>query len=428
MGVGTRLSAAWGAFRAPQAAMPAGPVAAADGLNDTGGASFANLGGFASGGLFKGTPEEALSIPATLRALEILCGTFAMTPMRYYRLNSDGSKDRADGEPEAALFDVRPNDVQNPFLFKELILGDLLMHGRFASFVHRDAVFNPSKLSRLLPYAVQVYQYWDKQDGAEWFYDATLPDGSAERLANTSCFYVPGFSRDGVCGIDRLRLCRDTFEAAAATSKFAARFWENNAQPSTILTTKQKMGSDDKAKIKTDWQSRFGGSRNAGGVAVLDQELDAKFLAHDNKQAQYIETRQFYVVELARVWGIPPHLIFELSRATFGNIEQQSLEYIMFHMMPHYRRFGSAATHYFAKPGYFFEHDPDELLKGDILSRYTAYGVAVDKGVMNPDEVRAKENMNKRTGGERYRMGSGSMLEGDTPAQPTPPRPPAPQE
>jgi HK97 family phage portal protein len=420
MGVSTRLKAAWGALRSEPARSTA--PAAADGLSDPTGTTVANLLGFASGSRWGGGEKDALSIPATLRALEILTGTFAMTPLIYYRKTADGGKERADDQPESVLFRERPNDVQSPFLFKELMLGDLLMRGRFAAYVHRDGMYRPGGLSRLLPTAVQPAQYWSKADGTELFYDATLPDGSAERLTRDSCWYVPGFSRDGLLGVERLKLCADTFEAASATSHFARRFWENNAQPSTILTTKQKVDPEDKNKIKADWQSRFGGPRNAGGVAVLDQELKAEFLAHDNKQAQYIETRTFYVLELARCWGIPPHLIFELSKATFGNIEQQSLEFIVFHMMPHYERVASAATHYFARPGHFYEFLPDALLKGDILSRYQAYGIAIDKGWLNPNDVLARENMNKRPGGEQYRMGSGSMLEGQSPASPPVPK------
>ena len=231
---------------------------------------------------------------------------------------------------------------------------------------------------------------------------------------------------------NRLKLLQDTIEAAAATSQFAARFWENNAQPSTILTTKAKIDPEGKAAIKTDWTTRFSGARNAGSVAVLDQEMDAKFLAHDAKQSQYIETRGFYVVELARALGVPPHVVFELSRATFSNIEQQSLELILYSMMGHFERVAAAATHQFAEPGHFYEFLVDALLKGDIKSRYEAYSIAIDKGILNPNEVRRRENENDREGGDEYRLGSGSQVEGQQQSQPvdhrTPATAPAPSE
>ncbi len=419
MGLTQRIRAAWGALLGESSAPSI--AAAVDGMNDPAGTTFFNILGRVGAGGSVGE-QAALSVPAVLRALEVLCGVFAMTPFVYYRRLPDGGKERATASPLYALFHDRPNEVQSIFAFKEVLLGDLLMQGRFASYIHRDPLYRPSALTRLNPIGLATNQQWDRTDGLELFFDVSLPDGARERLTRNDCWYVPGFSRDGLLGLERLKLVGDTIAAAAATSEFAARFWENNAQPSTILTTKAKVEPADKQKIKVDWLARFCGARNAGGVAVLDQEMDAKFLAHDNKQSQYIETRAFYVVEVARAWGVPPHLLFELSRATFSNIEQQSLEFIIFCMMPHYERVAAAATHAFAEPDHFFEFLPDALLKGDIKSRYEAYAIAIDKGVLNPDEVRGKENMNKRPGGEKYRVGSGSTIEGQEPA--TPPAPP----
>ncbi|TCP63852.1 phage portal protein [Sphingomonas sp. PP-CE-1G-424] len=410
------------------AGMPMGPaapaiVASADGMSDTSGYTFMNLLGGSRGGPIG--EQAALSSPAVLRALEVLTGLFAMAPLVYYR-SEDGGKVRVDDAPPAIMLRTRTNDVQNAFLFKELMLGDLIMTGRFAGYIHRDPLYRASKLTRVDPHGILPVSSWDKADGLEVFYDTHLPNGTFERLTRNDLWYIPGFSRDGLVGIDRLKLLQDTLQAAAATSAFAARFWENNAQPSTILTSKSKMEQVDKTKLKNDWQSRFSGPKNAGAVAVLDQEMDAKFLAHDNAKSQYVEVRGFYVVEIARAFGVPPHVVFELSRATFSNIEQQSLELILYSMMGHFERVAAAATHQFAEPGHFFEFLPDALLKGDIKSRYEAYSIAIDKGILNPDEVRSLENRNKRPGGEKYRVGSGSQIEGEQ--QPAPAALPAPEK
>lgn len=421
MALASRFGAAWRAFRGE--ASSDAIVAAENGMNDANGSTFVNILGGNTGGVSMGE-REALTLPAFLRALEVLCGIFAMTPMLYYKQLADGGKERATETAEYRIFHDRPNQTQNIFLFKELMIGDLVMKGRFGAFIHRDALYRPKGLSRVQPTGIAVSQHWNREDGAENFYDVGLPDGAHERLTRNDFWYVPGFSRDGVTGIDRLQLLDDTIRGAVATSRFAARFWENNAQPSTILTTKAKVDPASKEQIKSDWRNRFGGPSNAGGVAVLDQEMDAKFLAHDNKASQYLEVRTFYVVEIARALGVPPHIVFELSRATFTNIEQQSLELIMYHMMPHFGRVAAAATHQFAAPGHFFEFLPDAMLKGDIKSRYEAYAIAVDKGIMNPDEVRGRENMNSRPGGKKFRIGSGSAIEGQAPAGAAPNPPP----
>lgn len=422
MGVASRVGAAWAALRGR--ASEGAIVAGVDGLNDLTGSTFVNLLGGGVRGVSIGE-ADSMSIPAFLRGLEVMCGIFAAAPLVYYRKLDDGGKEPATDQPLYDMFCERPNDWQSPFLFKELLLGDLLLRRKFASYIHRDTLYRPIALTRL-PYGIQPQYHWSKQDGMTLFYDAQLPDGSFERLTSNDLWFVPGFSRDGFIGIDRLKLLEDTIHGATETMRFAARFWGNNAQPSTILTTKAKVKQEEKDRIKSDWRTRFGGSNNAGGVAVLDQEMDAKFLAHDNKASQYVEVRTFTVVEIARILGVPPHIVFELSKATFSNIEQQSLELILYHMMPHFERVASAATHQFAEKGYFFAFNPDAYLMGDIISRYTAYGIAIDKGIFNPNEVRAKENENKRPGGEEYRVGSGSTIEGAPPPKPTDNRAPAP--
>lgn len=429
MGLMERARAAAQAFRA-SAPMPAStasdavPMAATDGLNDTGGLTVLNLLGSSTGGAPMGE-ARAMSVPAVLRALEVLCGLFAMTPVHYFQSTVDG-KERIEDAPQAIMFSTSANAVQPAYLLKEVMLGDLLMRGRFGAYIHRDALYRPHRLSRLVPDGIAPVQHWDRSDGLEMFYDANLPDGSRERLTRNDIWFVPGFSRDGLVGVDRLKLLADMFEATASTSEFARRFWENNAQPSTILTTKAKVEQVEKQRIRTDWQNRFSGTRNAAQVAVLDQEMDAKFLSHDNKASQFIETRGFNVLEVARAFGVPPHVLFELTRATFSNIEQQSLELLLYCMLAHFERAAAHMTHQFAAPGHFFEFLPEALLKGDIKSRYEAYGIAIDKGILNANTVRRKENMNDRPGGDEYRIGSGSQIERQ-PSRPVDHRPPAPE-
>lgn len=423
MGMIDRARAAVRAWRQPTG-MDGAIVAGADGMNDVGGFTVLNLLGRGGRGC-DASEARAMSVPAVLRALEVLCGLFAMTPCHYYRRTADG-KVRVDNVPQAQMMLTSANAVQPAFLMKELMMGDLLMRGRFGAYIHRDLRYRPKALSRLLPDAIAPHQHWDETDGLEMFYDAQLPDGSRRRLTRNEIWFVPGFSRDGLVGIDRLKLLADSFETAASTNEFAARFWDNNAQPSTLITTKGKVSPEEKLRIRDDWQRRFSGPKNAGATAVLDQEMKAEILSHDNKASQFIETRQFSVIEVARAFGVAPHVLFELSRATFSNIEQQSLELYLYSMLAHFGRAEAHLNHQFAQPDCFFEFLPEALLKGDLKSRYEAYSIAIDKGILNPDEVRDKENLNKRPGGDEYRVGSGSQIEGAKPEKPVDHRPPAP--
>ena len=162
-------------------ASAAGGPAASSELTDPDSATFWALSGTSGGSRVAVNERTAMSLPAVLHALEILTGVFAMTPMIYYRREADG-KVRAETSPLFALFHDRPNEAQSIFLFKEVILGDMLMAGCFANFVHRDGMFRPKALSRLDPRMVHPAKFWDRQDGLELFYDAQLPDGSSGRF------------------------------------------------------------------------------------------------------------------------------------------------------------------------------------------------------------------------------------------------------
>jgi HK97 family phage portal protein len=150
--------------------------------------------------------------------------------------------------------------------------------------------------------------------------------------------------------------------------------------------------------------------------------LKADFLTFDHQQSQLLETRQFQVLDVARAFGVPPHLLFDLSRATFSNIEHQSLEFITFHMGPHYDRVAGAAARQFAAPDHYFEFLTDALVKGDIKTRWEAYRIQRETGVLSADEIRERENLNRiggAAGDERWRPGN-MTISGTPVAQPAP--------
>lgn len=348
------------------------------------------VGGAVSKAGVKVSETTALSIPATLQALRILTGVFAMTPLHMYQ-STDAGRDRASAQPEELLLSRQPNSHQSAFDFFELLMADLLLTGNFYAYVSRDFRGRPVALTRLKPGSVVIAEFFDREVGQVLFYDATLPDGTRERFAARDIWHIKGMSRDGICGLNPVRYARDAIGGAIATSDHAARFWQRGGRPSTVLTASGKIAAPDKTKLRSDWAALYAGS-DGDMIAVLDQEMKAEFLTHDLKSNQYLETRAFQVVDLARVWGVPPHLIFDLSKATFGNIEQQSLEFVIYHLGPHYARVAQAATRQFAGEGFYFEHLTDALVRGDLKSRMEAYWLQRQMGMVNGNELRRREN------------------------------------
>jgi len=347
---------------------------------------------------------DVLTLPAVVQALRVLCGVFAMTPLHYYRKTSTG-RERAEDDPLYELFHANPNQAQTAFGFKELLLGDILLAGRFGAYVSRDRLQQPVALTRLDPLQVEPAEYFSRAEGVSLFFDATLPDGSRERFPSRDVWHVAGMGR-GLTGLNPVAFMRDALGAALATGEYAAKFWANDAKPGTVLVADAKIPREIKAEIRHDWDALHAGAGRAHSTAVLDQGLKPTFLTHDNEASQFLETRVFQVLEVARIWGVPPHLVFELSRATFGNIEQQSLEFVIYHMGPHYARVAEAATKAFAAPDHYYEFLPDALVKGDLKSRWEAYRIQRETGVLNADEIRDRENLNRiggRAGEERWR-------------------------
>ena len=364
--------------------------------------------------------RTTMSLPAVMQALRIICGVFAMTPLAYYRRTSEG-RERASDDPLWTLLHDRPNQTQSAFSFKELLLADVLLTGNFYAYVSRDSRMRPVALTRIKPGNVTVHDYFDRASGLELFYDATLPDKSHERFSARDIWHIAGPTRDGEVGLSPLDYMRDALGGSIATSDYTSRYWANNARPPIQLHTDHKMAPADKDRLRADWRARFSGV-DGDSIAVLDQGLKADFLTFDHQQSQLLETRQFQVLDVARAFGVPPHLLFDLSRATFSNIEHQSLEFITFHMGPHYERVAGAAARQFAAPDHYFEFLTDALVKGDIKTRWEAYRIQRETGVLSADEIRERENLNRiggAAGDERWRPGN--MTISGTPVAPPAP-------
>jgi len=331
-----------------------------------------------------------IGLPGTLQALRVMSGVFAMTPLIYYRREQTG-RFRAEESPLYRLMHDAPNGHQSAFHFRELMMGDILLMGEFNAYVSRDTAGRPVALTRLRPGTCKPVVYFDPAEGETVFYDATLPDHQTGRFAQRDILHIVGFSRNGISGLSPMGFAREALGGAVAADRHAQRFWARGGKVDTVLQGKGKISPADKAAMRSDWNAIYGGP-NGENVAVLDQDVTANMLTSDHTKSQFIETRQFNVTDLARIWGVPPHLIFDLSRSTNNNIEMQSLEFVIYHLGPHFARVESAAQRLFAQPGHTFEHLTDALVKGDLKSRMEAYWQQRQMGMVNANDLLRREN------------------------------------
>ena len=357
-----------------------------------------------------------------MQALRILSGVFALTPIHYFGRLDGGGRERRRNDPLQLLVHDQPNGFQTAFEFWELYMGDLMLTGNWYAYVSRAPDGSPVALTRLKPGSVKIVEYFDRASGMTVFFDATLPDATAGRFPGREILHVRGLSRDGVVGLNPMAYMRDAFGNAIATGQHAGKYFGDGAKPKVVLTTTQKVDPMTRQAIKADWKATHGGL-DGDAVAVMDNDLKPTFLSHDNQESQFVETRQFEVGELARIWGVPPHLIFDLSRATFSNIEQQSLEFVMYHLGPHYARLAQTLTRVFAPDDAFFEHQTDALVKADLQTRTEAYSRQRQNGTVNANEVRAFDNLAPLDGdaGTEYWRPANMTLAGTPVANPAAP-------
>lgn len=366
-----------------------------------------------------------LSVPALMQALRVFSGVMAMAPLHYYERTPTG-RTRAEGSALQKLMHDRPNEVQTAFAMAETRALDLKLAGNWYAYVHRSFDGTPRALTRLNPRLVSIADYFDRATGPVRFYDATLPDGSRERFPARDIWHIPDMSRDAIYGLSAVTLTRDAIGGAIATQQHAASFWGSGGTPKTVLRTTHKVGPEVKERLRADWNARYAGP-DGEAIAVLDQDLDVKFITENHEASQFIETRGFQLVDCARIIGIPPHLLFDLSRATFSNIEMQSLELLLYHLGPQFVRIEQSATHAFAEDGHYFEHLTDALTRGDLKTRMEAYKIQREIGIANANELRRRENQPDIPGpaGEDY-WRPGNMARATDPSPFAPQQEPAP--
>lgn len=341
--------------------------------------------------------EKALNVSAVFSAVRILSEDIASLPLHLYFKDGDARR-RAEWRPEYRLLHVRPNWYQTAFELRESLMASLLLRGHAFAEIERNARREPIALHFIEPTRVTVKQ--DLQSRRLYF-----EVDQVGRLEWEDVFYLRAFSTDGIHGRGIVTQARESIGLTAATERFGADYFGNGANPGGVLETEKKLTNPDAIeRLRESWNQRHQG--RAGGVAVLEDGMTYRQIGIPPEDSQFLETRKFQVNEIARWFRIPPHKLGDLERATFSNIEEQSLEYVKDTLRPWMVRIEQAASQQLlpeaVQESYYFEHMTDALLRGDIESRYNAYAVGRQNGWLSANEIRKKENMNPIPDGDQY--------------------------
>jgi len=241
--------------------------------------------------------------------------------------------------------------------------------------------------------------------------------------------HIPGLGFDGLVGYSPIAMAKNAIGMAIACEEYGAKFFANGAAPGGVLEHPGTI--KDPQRVRESWQSTFGGSGNANKIAVLEEGMKYTPIGISPEQAQFLETRKFQINEIARIFRVPPHMVGDLEKSSFSNIEQQSLEFVKYTLDPWVIRWEQAFMRSLLlqdeKAEYFVKFNLEGLLRGDYQSRMRGYATGISNGFLSPNDIRRLENMNlipAEKGGDDYYLNGGYVrLEdagksaGDTPEQ-----------
>jgi len=384
--------------------------------NRTVGSSYA----FFMGGSTSGKPvneRSAMQMTAVYSCVRILAEAIAGLPLHVYKYTETGGKEKAPDHPLYLLLHDEPNPEMSSFVFRETLMTHLLLWGNAYAQIIRNGKGEVVALYPLMPNKMTV----DRDADGKIYYtylrateEAHTMEGASVRLESCDVLHIPGLGFDGLVGYSPIAMAKNAIGMAIACEEFGAKFFANGAAPSGVLEHPGTL--KDPGKIRDAWQSQFGGSSNSGKVAVLEEGMKYTPISISPEQAQFLETRKFQINEIARIFRVPPHMVGDLEKSSFSNIEQQSLEFVKYTLDPWVIRWeqsmARALLTFDEKKEYFIKFNLEGLLRGDYQSRMNGYAIARQNGWMSTNDIRELENLDripKELGGDLYLI-NGNML------------------
>jgi len=347
-------------------------------------------GGASSSGIVV-NPQTAMQASAVYACVQVLAQSIAMLPCHLYQKNKDGSKALADNHPLYPLLHDQPNDWQTSTEFFEMLIASLCLRGNGYAYVNRTATGRIVELLPLHPDMVRV----NMGEGFKLQYQVTLPDGSFQNLAAGELFHTRGLTLNGWLGISPIAYARESIGLSLATEKFGSQLFRNGAKMGGVLEHPNKVGQEAYSRLKDSFDNAYNGE-NAHKTAILEEGMKFTKISMTADDSQFLETRKYQRSEIASIFRVPPHLIGDLERATFSNIEQMSLEFVTFSLMPWLVRFEKAIKRDLLSPKerkeYQVKFNVTSLLRGDATARSMYYHNGILDGWMTRNEARHAES------------------------------------
>ncbi len=355
------------------------------------------------------TPDNALNSTIVFACVRVLAETIAALPLNVYRKRANGTIDIAEDHPLQVLLHDLPNDEQTSFEMREMAMGHLNLRGNFFALKEYDGSGRINRLVPLHPGRMLVYRDPSRVDPPNVntvAYQYTFEDGKTQLFRSDEIWHQRGLSTDGLVGVSPISLAREAIGISLGAEDYGARFFSNDATPGGILEYPGALKDDAADRLRRQWQDALTGE-NRRKVTVLEKGLKWIQVGLSNEDSQFLQTRQFQIEDISRIFRVPPVLIGHSDKAsTYASAEQFFLSFVTHTVLPWCVRIEQSANRALLsekdRRKYFIKHKIDGLLRGDISSRYNSYAVGRQWGWLSVNDIRGLENMNPIDGGDIY--------------------------
>jgi HK97 family phage portal protein len=341
----------------------------------------------------------AMQTTAVYSCVRILAEAVASLPLHVYRYKENG-KERVYNHHLYHILHNEPNTEMSSFVFRETLMSHLLIWGNAYAQIIRDGAGRVVALYPLLPNKMTVSR--DKNGEIYYIYTTTsdenpnFKDYGSVVLRKQDVLHIPGLGFDGLVGYSPIAMAKNAVGMTIATEEYGASFFANGANPGGVLEHPGVL--KDPKKVRDSWNEVYRGTTNAHKIAVLEEGMKYQQIGIPPEEAQFLETRKFQINEIARLYRIPPHMVGDLEKSSFSNIEQQSLEFVKYTLDPWVIRWEQAMQRSLLLPKekqeFFIRLNVDGLLRGDYQSRMNGYSVARQNGWLSSNDIREMEDMN----------------------------------
>jgi HK97 family phage portal protein len=335
--------------------------------------------------------QTALNYSAVWAAVQRISGDVGSLPLVLYRRVGDGKEPLRD-HPTYRLLHDQPNPDMTAVVFRETMQAHLLTWGNAYAEIDWRGDGRPQALWPIDPSRVTP----ERDAGGNLYYKVQNYSKADMKFAPEDMLHIPGLGFDGTCGYSVVQKARESIGLGIAMERFGGAFFGNGATLGGTLTHPGRLSDQAKKNLRESFNARHRGVDRAHNVGILEEGVVYTPLGVPPDDAQFLESRMFQVTEIARWFQVPPHMLADLTKSAFSNIEQQQIDYYTGTLRRWLVRWEQEINRKLVlqQGTQFVEHVIDGLLRGDIESRYQAYAVGRQWGWLSADDVRAKENMN----------------------------------